>query len=174
MKTGLLAILLGLVLGNQAYAGGGGCGDYCDQYSVILSCTAKSFIVTSPEELIEKYDILNVKALQNQMKEDFKVTFYGISKSYNHSFDPAVLYRAYVVGLYDSILTDHLKWPNYDYTKGYKVDPDSGAFQFSGIAAPGWNRAKAKFINNGTSETNFTMHSIETGALLMEAQLSCK
>lgn len=167
-------MMIQIITTEAVLAGGGGCGDFCDQTKTVMTCGAESFVITSPDKLTEKFDILNAETLQRNLKPAFKVSFNSISLSYNHPFDPDVLYSAWVAGLYDSIFTDQLKWPNYDYTKGYKVDPVSGAFQFAGVASPGWSKAKAEFSKNSKNEpTLFILRSIETGVVLLEAALNC-
>ena len=169
MKIFILLVLSSL----YAHAGGGGCADMCDQTAELMTCKAQSFIITDPNTLPDEWDQRNVETLKTNLKESFKVTFKGISKSYTHAFDPKVLYTASIEGLYGSIVTDRLKYPDYDYSQGYKVGP-GGVFTFNGIASPGWRLVWAQFTKNNASDSvGLELNSIQTKEILLKAKLNC-
>jgi hypothetical protein len=173
MILSALAALAGA--SGPALAGGGGCGDVCDKTAVIMLCKAASFAVADPAALSDEWDKRNADVLTRNMKPGFPVNFEGISWSVKHKFDPEVLYTASVAGLNDVIYSDQLKWPDYDYTEGYRVDPATGAFAFAGLASPGWVKAKAQFSRPpGENMAEFTLRSIATGERLLSAQLLCE
>ncbi|MBN8537968.1 MAG: hypothetical protein J0M15_13010 [Deltaproteobacteria bacterium] len=168
-----LIILLSLVATTiPASAGGGGCGDVCDKYQVLMVCKATSVTFQNPKVLTLDMDKRNVDAMTRSFVPGFEATFRGISWSVRHIFDPAVIFSAWVPG--SEIFSDQLKYPDYDYTKGYKINPTTGSFQFAGGISPGWEYAKAQFYRSAKNQrTRFTITSIQSGKVLMGATMMC-
>lgn len=160
-----MVLTLAIVTPAIAYAGGGGCGDWCDKKKQILNCPSVETTLANPATLAYEYDIRNVKAMQNRLKEaSLAVHLYATTWSV-HPFNSNDITEVWIERLaVGQIFPD----------KPVKVDPISGLFDFYGFGHPGWDVVRIRIERRDKWHSAWlTLTSLKTGIALLTAKLDC-